>query len=62
MWYPSKVDRLERELKAATGDTIHFYDHDTRQRVSIQVRYGLYLVDYLNEQLSIPLDERQHAN
>ena len=62
MWNAAKVDRLERELDEATDDRIQFHDPETGQTVPILCAYGRHLVTYLNEQLTLPLAERQHAN
>lgn len=62
MWNAAKVDRLERELGAATGESIQFNDPETDQTVEVLCTYGRFLLGYLNEQLTLPLDERQHAH
>lgn len=56
MWNAAKVDRLERELGAATGESIQFNDPETDQTVEVLCTYGRFLVGYLNYQLTLSLD------
>ena len=59
------MDQLEAALDAAQAkhqNSIWWDDAETNQRVEILCTYGRYLVDYLNNELTMPIESRWNGH